>query len=453
MKSIVWVALAIAVIAGGWWLNRQFDAGVSVEAARAQMGPIRQFVDEQAVTRLPKTHLITMPYDGRILSIDLAEGTPVSQGQVVAETSPVDRDIELAAAQAVVDRLDASIRENADATVETTAQEQTRSFVESMAAVVDASAERVRSSEAQLNYAERNLARVRELRETGARTEQELEQAQVTYVEANVQYRQDQLVLRSMQAMQAATVLMPVMVEQYIDRKQLTGAVLEQQRAEALAHLEQVRTKQRRGVMTSPVNGVVLERNHSNEQQAAAGTVLLEIGDLDLIEIEADVLSQEVVEVEVGNQVEIYGPAVGQSVARGSVKTIFPAGFTKVSSLGVEHRVRVIIEILPEDLQRLRSQRGLGVGFRVNVRIFTAENPRALVVPRAALFRGAADDWQVFVVRDGVARLQVVNVRLMNDERVEITHGLADGEIVILAPETSLADRTAVDPQVRDWTP
>lgn len=454
MKRLVWILVVVALVGGGWWALRRMDAGTPVEAARAQQGPIRQFVDEQAVTRLPETHLVTMPDNGRIMPIELVEGTPVSKGQIVAEMSPIDREIELAAAQAVVDRLEASIRENADTSVESTAQKQTRNFVDSMQSVVDAAAERVRSSEAQLNYAERNLARVRELRETGARTEQELEQAEVAHVDANVQYRQDQLVLNALQAMQAATILSPVLVQQYIDRKELSGAVLEQQRAEAVAHLDQVRTNQQRGTMASPINGVVLERHVSNERQVSAGTVLLTLGDLDLLEIEADILSQDVVQVKVGDQVEIYGPAVGRPVAHGTVKTIYPAGFTKVSSLGVEQqRVRVIVEFLPEDLRRLRSQRGLGVGYRVNVRIFTAERPRALVVPRSALFRGAADDWQVFAVRGGVARRQAVQVGLMNDERVEITEGLTDGEIVILAPETNLAEGSHVDPLIREWSP
>ena len=62
------------------------------------------------------------------------------------------------------------------------------------------------------------------------------------------------------------------------------------------------------------------------------------------LEVEADVLSLDVVAAEVGDRAEIYGPAIGQPPARPSSARIFPAGFTKVSSLGVEQqRVKVIL--------------------------------------------------------------------------------------------------------------
>jgi HlyD family secretion protein len=131
--------------------------------------------------------------------------------------------------------------------------------------------------------------------------------------------------------------------------------------------------------------------------------------------------------------------------ARGTVSRIYPAGFTKVSSLGVEQqRVKVIVPFAADELARLRSEQDLGVGFRVRVRIYTAEKSEALVIPRSALFRGPAGDWQVFVVRDGRARLQTVPVGLLNDRLAEVTAELTSEDIVILAPETSLTDGTPV---------
>ena len=59
----------------------------------------------------------------------------------------------------------------------------------------------------------------------------------------------------------------------------------------------------------------------------------------------------------------------------------------------------------------------------------------------------------MFAVRDGRARLQAVETGLMNDELVEIARGLAEGDVVVLAPETSLADGTRVSPQLRDLQP
>src|SRR5690606_28183200 len=101
-----------------------------------------------------------------------------------------------------------------------------------------------------------------------------------------------------------------------------------------------------------------------------------------------------------------------------------------------------------DSLRRLRSERELGVGYRVNVRIFTDSNPNALVIPRSALFRGAAGDWQVFAVRDNTARLTSIEVGLMNDDIVEVVAGLEEGEQVVLAPEATLIDGTRVTPSL-----
>jgi HlyD family secretion protein len=232
---------------------------------------------------------------------------------------------------------------------------------------------------------------------------------------------------------------------QYIGRKDLTGEVWKKQQAEALAQLEKAKTDRARGTMNSPVEGTVLERYDSNERFVAAGTVLLRIGELDRLEVESEVLTQDVGNVKPGDTAEIYGPAIGDKVAKATVDRIYPAGFTKVSSLGVEQqRVLVILKFTPEELKRLRDERRLGVEYRVRVRIYTAKKDDALVIPRSALFRGAGGEWQVFAIRDGKANLQNVEIGLMNDEFAEITKGVDESEEVILAPESAIVDGVKV---------
>jgi HlyD family secretion protein len=287
------------------------------------------------------------------------------------------------------------------------------------------------------------------------RSEEDYEQAKLALVQADVDYQQDQLVLRALEAMQAATTLMPVALTEYIGRKKLSHDVIERQKEEARVRWQEGKRDQERGRMASPVDGVVLERLVSDERMAAAGTVLLKIGDLDELEVEVDVLSQEVVKLKVGQPAEIFGPAIGDQPLHGTVKNIYPAGFTKVSSLGVEQqRVKVIVAFGEDDRRRLTERRNkkdwdLGVDYRVRVRIITAEHTGALAIPRSALFRAADGKWQVFAVRGGRARLQPIEVGLMNDETVEVNRGIEPNEVLVLAPETNLADGAKVKPVER----
>jgi len=460
MKSRIWLAVGSIVVCGlaVCGIVYVLSAGTQVETTTAAIGPIEQFIDERAKTRLPETYLITMPFSGRIDSIvseegenvlrlkDFNEGTRVNRDDDVARIVPGDLRLAVERTNAEVERLEAAIAENDDASVELTAKDQAFQFVKSMAAAVEAAAARKESGKAKLTYAETDLGRVLKLAASGAKTQDDLDLAKLRKVEAGVDFQQDRLVHAAMLAMQAATNLMPTMVQQYIDRKLLkTKEVLRKQKAEAEVRLKQVLQDQRRGTMKSPVDGVILKRFITNERFLSAGTVLLEIGRLEDLEVEADILSLDVVDARRGNPVLIYGAAIGTRKARGTVHRVYPAGFTKVSSLGVEQqRVKVIIHLDPEDHKRLLAEERLGVGYRVRVRIITASKPRALVVPRSAIFRGPDGGWQLYVVRQRRAQLQKVQVGLINDQQVEITKGLAEGEQVVLAPESSLTDGARV---------
>jgi len=445
MKWWIVALLVVVVLVGAVYAG--LSSGVVVQCAPVAPAPIREFVDEQAQTRLPTTHLITMPFDGRVEAIELSEGAAVKKGDVVAKVVPQDLQLTVQDAQANIDRLEASIKESGDKTVESTTLKQSLEYVLSMQATVAAAAARVESGQAKLDYANKNFVRIRALRETNSASEEQWNAAELQRIQADVDLRQDQLVLKALQSMLSATTLVPTVVKQYMDRKDLTVAVLKNEQAQAKIKLSQQERDRERGNMKSPIDGVVLERLETNERRLAPGTVLLKIGAVDKLEVEADILSQDVVRVKPGQGVEIYGPAVGAQPAHGIVDTIYPAGFTKVSSLGVEQqRVKVVVKFAPGELERIEKTQDLGVGYRVRVRIATAEKPRALVVPRSALFRGPDGNWQVFAVRGGKATLVGVEVGLMNDEQVEIASPLAEGELVVLAPESTLTEGTRVSP-------
>lgn len=444
MKTWLLIILFAAVLATGTIYER-FASGTPVEVARAGFGPIREFIDEEARTRLPRTYEVTMPFNGRIEPIAVREGTPVKAGDVVARVVQADLDLKVAEAKAAVDRLEASLRENDDTSVEATALEQALRYVQSMNRTVEAAEEQVKAGEAKRDLANKTWKRMRALFETRTTDEQELNRTETSKIEADVSYQRDVLLLSALKSLQTATALAPTVVRQYIERKKLKHDVLWHERAEAEARLKEAERDRRRGEMTSPIDGLVLERFETNERQVSAGTVLLTLGRLDELEVEVDVLSQDVVNVKPGQTADIYGPAIGRKPIRGVVDRIYPAGFTKTSSLGVEQqRVKVVLSFERDELQVLRAARDLGVGYRVRVRIFTDERSRALVIPRSALFRGPTGDWQVFVVREGKARLVSVGIGLLNDDLAEIRDGLSENEPVVLAPETSLTDGTRV---------
>lgn len=445
-RWVLWSALAIALtstlIAG---IVR--TAGIPAQVATVRRGEIHEFIDERGTTRVPRVYRVTMPQAGRVEEIALAAGSSVHQGEIVARIVGEDLDNEVAEARAVVERLEAAIIENDNVAVERSLALQAAQFVQSMNNTVEAARAQMDVSGKRAEFAETNLGRAQELRRTAATSQEDLDRATLQYWEGQLGYRQDSLIVEAMLSIRAATALLPQMVEDYIANKGLTRAVLEKQKAEAQARLRQIMTQRERGTLRSPVDGVVLQRFMEDEQFLPSGTELLTIGQLDRLEVESDVLSEDVVRVQQGDPVEVYGPAVAAPLGQGIpavVHQIHPAGFTKISSLGVEQqRVRVVIRFDPEQIRLLR-QREVGADYRVRVRILTDQKSDALIIPRSALFRGPDGRWQLFAVRSGRARLQGVDVGLMNDAWVEITRGLNENELVVLAPDTKLVDAARV---------
>jgi HlyD family secretion protein len=188
----------------------------------------------------------------------------------------------------------------------------------------------------------------------------------------------------------------------------------------------------------APVTGRVLKIIQESEVVVQAGTPLLEIGDPLDLEIVADLLSNDAVQIKPGSPVRIDG--WGGSPIRGRVTRVDPAGFLKVSALGIEEqRVRITIDFVdpPE------AWSSLGHDFRVvvHVTIWNAED--VLQVPVGALFR-KGEDWAVFGVKDGRAHMTRVGIGHRNNRTAEIVSGLSEGDRVVLHPSDRITDGAAV---------
>jgi HlyD family secretion protein len=192
----------------------------------------------------------------------------------------------------------------------------------------------------------------------------------------------------------------------------------------------------------APVASRVLRLIHESEGPVAAGQPLLEVGNPESLEVEAEVLSTHAVKIAPGTQVilERWG---GEGTLQGSVRVVEPSGFTKISALGVEEqRVRVIIDLTSprETWQRL------GDGFRVEARFVLWQGKDVLQLPTSALFRQDSG-WAVFMLKGGRATLTPVKVGQRAGLRTQVLSGLDAGAQVITHPDDRLSDGVRVKPR------
>ena len=360
-----------------------------VDVALVTRGPLKVTIDEEGQTRVRERFVVSAPVAGRLRRIELEPGDPVVCGKtVVARLTPADSPL-----------LDARTRTELAAAVEA-----------ARAAVGQARADRDRAA-ATSERSRSALRRLEALETAGAISREELEAAQT-----------------AMRTAESAARAAEFAVDRMEHELQLTRARL--QAPPAAGRVIEIR---------APADGVVLRRLRQSESVVAAGEPLVEIGDAHRLEVIADLLSTNAVRVRPAGAVLVEQWGGGQAL-EGRVRRVEPSGFMKVSALGVEEqRVNVIVDFADPSV----AARALGDGYRVEVRIVVSQHQDVVKVPVGSLFR-SGDQWAVFVVDDGRARLRVVGLSDRNNEEGRITSGLEAGEMIILHPPDTLADGARV---------
>jgi len=187
----------------------------------------------------------------------------------------------------------------------------------------------------------------------------------------------------------------------------------------------------------SSVNGTVLSLPVKREQVLSPGALLASIGVPDHLEVKADILSDDLAEVKVGQKATITAPVLDQKVLKGKVKQIYPRAEEKQSALGIiQRRVPVIIA--------LNDQANLKPGFEVKVAIETLNRQDVLILPREAICTTKDDQKEVLAVVNGRVQRRTVRTGISDHENIEITSGLTAGEMVVRDGSLDLKEKEKV---------
>lgn len=190
--------------------------------------------------------------------------------------------------------------------------------------------------------------------------------------------------------------------------------------------------------VTAPISGTVLRVDRDSAGPIAVGAPLVELGNPKDLEVVVDVLSSDAARIPVGAHatIEDWG---GDQPLTGKVSRVEPSAFTKVSALGIEEqRVNIVIglDAVPP---------GLGDGFRGSAKIELWRG-EVLAVPTSALFRDRGT-WAVYAIADGRAHLVPIEIGHRAPLAVEVVHGLAPGDTVVVHPSDAVRDGVRIAPR------
>jgi HlyD family secretion protein len=395
-RKIIVIFLVLAVI--GLTVLAFRPSPVSVTAVKVEHGSFQEYIEEEGKTRLRDSYTVSAPIGGWLQRVVLEPGDAVEAGETVFRLEPYP-----------APALDAR------------AIEQARETLAAARARLSSAQALHETQQADARFADAEYERYRELHERGLVSSTEMDRARSQRDRAQASAR------AAAHSVEAA-------------RFEVAHAqsVLE------IASGQRPETGQKPLEVRAPVAGLVLRRNRCCEGAVNAGDPILEIGNLDDLEVQVDLLSMDAVRIKPDMKVLIHGWG-GDEILPATVRRVEPAGFTRISALGVEEqRVPVIVDFTdPRE-----AWNALGEGYRIEARFILWEGDDVLQVPTSTLFR-IDEGWAVFVIEDNRARLRPVQIGRRSGLITQVISGLEPGEKVVTHPGDRVSDGSRVTTGIR----
>lgn len=250
-----------------------------------------------------------------------------------------------------------------------------------------------------LEDAERNLERKRELYEKGFIAKKDVEDAEKSYKSSKIQYE--------------------------LSEKQLWLVLggTEPIKAQSLASKAFYNI-----IVTSPISGVVINLNVEEGEMITSGTqafggggtVLMTIADLSKMIVKTDINEVDVVKVRVEQTANIGFDAIRGKVFRGVVKKIAPAGTIEGN-----------IVVYPVEVEILDLNELIKPGMTADLDIIIGRAEDVLCVPKETITEKDGRT-MVILIKNGKSVPQPVVTGLEDDVKVEIKEGLKEGDKLLI---------------------
>lgn len=360
------VFLVILALAAMYMIK---NGGIEAETVRVRTGDIIKAVEDTGYVQPATKYDLQAAQNAKIIQVPVANGQQVAKGQTLV------------------------IMENLDLSLQIT---DTRTQLSQSAPSLAAAQAAVDRTRLELKNAEDNLERSQQLFDAGATPVVDLEAARLKVETLEQALKEQALLLESTKEKEAG-----------LNRS-----------------LQNLNRKEKQLVLQSPVDGEILNLPAEQEQVVNPGTLLVSVAVAGKLEIKADILSDDLAEVSLGQPVKVTAPVLGTRVLTGKVMEIYPQAEEKQSALGViQRRVPVIIAL--DDFANLKP------GYEVKVAIETSARQGVPVIPRETVRTLKDGGKQVMVVKDNRILYRTVQTGIGDRESIEITKGLQAGEVLI----------------------
>jgi len=403
---------------------------VTVTTERAIIKPIPTYVEATGSLIGDEETNVAPAVSGKIIEVNFDIGSYVQKGSVLLRLDPRDAAIKLDQAKAQLQQQKESVKQaetNVDQAIANLRQTQARLGVKDGENFKISDFSQVKSVSAQLKLAEIELERSERLFATGDVSRSILDQRRA---------QRDQLIGQLDEARSNANVAIKAIgtAQSAVDtaRAAVSGA-----RASVQTTETQVDAAQKAVTDTSvfsPISGYISERNADVGEYISPSTPNAKIATIvrtSTLRVKIDIPEQEIGKVTTGQGVSIQTAAYPDRKFAGTIARISPSLDPTARTLNVEAEVQNVDGLLKP-------------GQFATVRI-TQSNPEPAVMVPAKSVRTVGETSSVFVVKEGAAREQIVQLGLLEGEMIQIKQGIIEGDMVVTSDLNSLHDGVLVN--------
>src|SRR5438445_9334560 len=192
--------------------------------------------------------------------------------------------------------------------------------------------------------------------------------------------------------------------------------------------------------ITSPIAGIVLQKyrelgdtiNFGGQIQAGGGaTDIAQLADTDDMRAEVDINEADIAKVGIGSPVVVALDSYPDKKFDAALVKVYHAADRQKGTVKIE------VQIARPDLQIIKPEMSAKVSF-LEEKMKNGDEPR-LIVPKGAIKTDGTDSY-VWIVRDGMAKRATIVRGREIETGVEVTQGVEDGDVVIIAAVVALKD-------------
>ena len=337
--------------------------------------------------------------DGKLQSLKVKDGDTVKKGQVLFEISSDDLNYQLEGLEAQIQSLEGQRLQNYK--TPNSAQIAQQKLV-------------IEQAERDAQTAELNLTRMKALADAGSISKLQLEEAQASLDKATNYLGQQK---EGLNLIYEQNQVLPGTEQYYSNQEKVVQA-----------QINLLEDKKSKVTGIAPQDGIVKDLSLKEGNVIPIGQQVMTVYGNKGYKLESFVLASDAMDIKVGSPVQIVqATSAGDKQFPGSVEEVDSVAVERVSPLGLkENRVKVTIAFSEKSSSSI-----LILGSDVDVKFTTLEVPSKLLIPKTALFpyqQGEA----VWLVQQGMAKIQPVKTGLENDSDVIIEQGLSKGDVILL---------------------